>query len=60
MVYLHGEIIVIIAASYMFFVAVTINIYIKVSLNIAYFKNFLPFSSAPFTISKAQLKEAGY
>ena len=42
------------------FVAITINIHNKVSFNVECFKNFLPFSSIPFTISGAQLKEAGY
>ena len=41
-------------------VAVAINIHYKVSFNIECFKNFLLFSSIPFTNSGAQLKEAGY
>ena len=41
-------------------IAVAINIRNKVLFNIEYFKNFLPFSSIPFTISGAQFKEAGY
>ena len=34
-------------------VAITINVHNKVSFNIGYFKNFLPFSSIPFTIPGA-------
>ena len=41
-------------------VAVTMKIHEKVSFNTECFKNFLPFSSIPFAISGAQLKEAGY
>ena len=41
-------------------IAVAINIPNKVLFNIEYFKNFLPFSSIPFTTSGAQLKEAGH
>ena len=59
MVCLPGKVIVIIA-SQIFFVAITINIHNKVSFNIECFKNFLLFSSIPFTIPGAQLKEAGY
>ena len=40
-------------------VAITMNIHNVVSFNKECFKNFLPFSSIPFTISGAQLKEAG-
>ena len=58
MVCLPGKVIVIIASDV--FVAITINIHNKVSFNIECFKNFLLFSSIPFTISGAQLKEAGY
>ena len=39
-------------------VAVTMRIYEKVSFSIECLKNFLPFSSIPFAISGAQLKEA--
>ena len=59
MVCLLGKIIVIISFTDVF-VAITINIHNKVSFNIECFKNFLLFSSIPFTISGAQLKEAGY
>ena len=59
MVCLPAKVIVIIA-SQMFFVAITINIFNKVSFNIGCFKNFLPSSSIPFTIPGAQLKVAGY
>ena len=38
------------------FVAVATDIHIKVSFNIECFKNFLTFSSMPFTISGAQLR----
>ena len=41
-------------------IVVAINIRNKVLFNIECFKNFLPFSSIPFTISGAQFKEAGY
>ena len=41
-------------------IVVAINIRNKVLFNIEYFKNFLPFSSIPFTISGAQFKETGY
>ena len=58
MVCLPGKVIVIIASDV--FVAITINIHNKVSFNIECFKNFLLFSSIPFTNSGAQLKEAGY
>ena len=58
MVCLPGKVIVIIASDV--FVAITINIHNKVSFNIECFKNFLLFSSIPFTIPGAQLKEAGY
>ena len=54
MVCLHGKVIVL-KASQMFFVALTINIH-----NIECVKNFFPFSSIPLAISGAQLKEAGY
>ena len=56
---LHGKVIVIVA-SQMIFVAVAINIHNEVPFKKECFKNFLPFSSAPFTTSGAQLKEAGY
>ena len=59
MVCLPGKVIVIISFTDVF-VAITINIHNKVSFNIECFKNFLLFSSIPFTISGAQLKEAGY
>ena len=59
MVCLLGKIIVIISFTDVF-VAITINIHNKVSFNIECFKNFLLFSSIPFTIPGAQLKEAGY
>ena len=39
---------------------VAMNIHKKVPFNIECFKNFLLFSSILFTISGAQLKEAGY
>ena len=42
------------------FIAIAINIHDKVSFDIQCLKNFLPFSSKPFTISGAQSKEAGY
>ena len=42
------------------FGAVAINIRNKVSFNAECLKNFLPFSSVPFTISRTQLKEADY
>ena len=42
------------------FMAVAINIHNKVSFDTGCFKNFLPFSSIPFTLSGAQLEEAGY
>ena len=58
MVCLPGKVIVIIASDV--FVAITINIHNKVSFNIECFKNFVPFSSIPFTIPGAQLKIAGY
>ena len=41
------------------FIAVAINIHDTISFNIECFKNFLPFSSIPFTITGAQLNEAG-
>ena len=41
-------------------IVVAINIRNKVLFNIECFKNFLPISSIPFTISGAQFKEAGY
>ena len=59
MVCLPAKVIVIIA-SQMFFVAITTNIFNKVSFNIGCFKNFLPSSPIPFTIPGAQLKVAGY
>ena len=42
------------------FVAITINIHHKISFHVECFKNSLPFSSIPFTIPGAQLKEVGY
>ena len=51
---------VIVIASQMFFVAITINIHNKVSFNVECFKNSFPFPSIPFTIPGAQLKVAGY
>ena len=41
-------------------IAIAISIRNKVLFNIECFKNFLPISSIPFTISGAQFKEAGY
>ena len=45
-----------------FLITVAMKIHDKVSFNVECFKNFLPFSSTDhaFTISWAQLKEAGY
>ena len=42
------------------FVGVAMHIHKEVSFKIECFKNSLPFSSKSFTISGAQLKEAGY
>ena len=44
----------------MIFVAFAINIHNEVPFKKECFTNFFPFSSIPFTISGAQLKEAGY
>ena len=41
-------------------IVAAINIHNEVPFKKECFKNFLPFSSAPFTTSGAQLKEAGY
>ena len=57
MLCLHGKVIVIIA-SQMFSLPLQLTFITKFHLTKC-FKNFLPFSSMPFTISGAQLKEAG-
>ena len=57
MVCLHGEVIVIIA-SQIFSLPSQLTFMIQFHLTEC-FKNFLPFSSIPFTITGAQLNEAG-
>ena len=53
MVCLHGKVIVVIALK-MFSLRSQFNIHNEVSFKIRHFKNILPFSSIPFTISEGK------